>query len=482
MVAVVAVTLVSLSLNSLTVTLLDVAVSSSEMAGRQVQAFLLRRLTESLEAVSPKPVTLAATRDFWNTTVSKDADLAALLEQTMAQSRSIVEISIASDHGVIIASSNPQTRGAVMKLHEDLRSVREANPLGRIVAILNSDTDYETRVPLGLADQKDAIYTIQILISPVLLRASTMPALRGILLASGLALMAAFFLAWWSATLALRPLARIGHILDDIASGRQLPPPNSEDARELAIIEDKLSLLGERFRDAREEATRGQLDAQLALARRLTAINSLTGRVAHEIKNPLNAINLRLETLRAGMAGEDPGVDEEFAVLSSEVMRLDRVVRTFLDFNRPVDLHREPVDLVDMVAGIIAFLEPQAEAQGVTTAFVHPDDPVVIDASRDLLRQALLNIAVNAIEAMSEGGALRVQVQSNPPAVSIADTGPGIAPDQLEKIFQLYFTTKPQGSGIGLAMAFRTAQLHGGTIEVKSEMGKGTEFRMVLGK
>ena len=183
------------------------------------------------------------------------------------------------------------------------------------------------------------------------------------------------------------------------------------------------------------------------------------------------------------MADETPDdVDEQFAVLTAEVMRLDRVVRTFLDFNRPVDLNPEPVDLMEAAAEMLSFIEPEAAAHGVRTSFARPDGAIVMDAGRDLLRQALMNIAVNAIEAMEGGGDLTVRVERNKEtcAVVIADTGPGIPPDQIEKVFQLYYTTRPQGTGIGLAMAFRAAQLHGGTIEVKSEMGKGTEFRMIL--
>ena len=508
MVAIVAVTLVALSLNSLTVTLLDVAISGSEMAGSQIQAFLLRRLSESIENVATRPATLPETRDFWNAAIAKDADLAALLEQTMAQSRSIVEIGVANDGGIIMASSNPQSRGAVMTAREDLRGVREASPLGRVTAILTPRGDYETRIPLGIAGKPTGVagrqyplFTIQILVSPVLLRDATLPALRSVVVASGFALIAAFLLAYWSAHLALKPLARISHIIDDIVSGQALPPPgrHSEDARELAIIESKLSLLGERFRGAQEDAThlrstlegalekldlgtRRQLESQIALARRLTAINSLTGRVAHEIKNPLNSIALRLEMLRARMATETPDADEQFAVLSSEVMRLDRVVRTFLDFNRPVELNPEPVNLAETAAEVLTFIQPEAAARGIRTFCERPAEATIIEADRDLLRQALLNIVVNAVDAMEHGGELTVRVERGDDtcAIVIADTGPGIPPDQLGKIFQLYYTTRPQGSGIGLAMAFRAAQLHGGTIEVNSEMGQGTEFRVVL--
>jgi len=510
MVAIVAVTLVALSFNSLTVTLLDVAISSSEMAGRQIQSFLLRRLPESIAGAASPPATLPETRDYWNTVVSNDADLAALLEQTMAQSRSILEIGVANDDGLIIASSNPQSRGALMRTRPDLHALRDDSPLGRIVAILVPDGDYETRVtlgiagkPQGIAGKKDALFTIQILVSPVLLRDAALPELRYVAGASGLALAVAFLIAYWSASVALKPLARIGHIIDDIVSGRDIPPlgaHHAEDARELALIEAKLALLGERFRGAREDATqlrstlegalekldlgtRRQLESQIALARRLTAINSLTGRVAHEIKNPLNSIALRLEMLRSRMSAETPDVDEEFSVLAAEVMRLDRVVRTFLDFNRPVDLNPEPVDLAQTIADILSFIEPEAAASGIRISFVRPDEAVVMEAAgRDLLRQALLNIAVNAIEAMENGGDLTVRIERGEDtcAIVIADTGPGIPPDLREKIFQLYYTTRSHGTGIGLAMAFRAAQLHGGTIEVKSDVGKGSEFRVVL--
>jgi signal transduction histidine kinase len=514
MVAIVAITLVALSLNSLTVTLLDVAISGAEMAGRQIQSFLLRRLPESLETAQAHPASLAATRDFWNNIVSNDADLSALLEQTMAQSRSIVEIGIANDEGIILASSNPRSRGGSMEGKQDLRALRDAGPVGRITAILFPRNDYETRVALGIAGNKPpdasgkgALYTIQILVSPVLLRAFTLPALQGVAVASGLALAAAFFLAYWSANLVLGPLVRIGLIIDDIVSGHEIPPPrHDQDARELAVIEAKLSMLGKRFRGAQEDATqlrstlenalekldmgtRRQLESQIALARRLTAINSLTGGVAHEIKNPLNSIALRLEMLRSRVAGETPDdVDEQFAVLSSEVTRLDRVVRTFLDFSRPVDLNPERVDLAELVADVLLFIEPEAAGKGIRTSFIRPENPVVIEAGRDLLRQALLNIAVNAVEAMAGGGDLTFRIERSFQidrneencVIVITDTGPGIPPDQLEKIFQLYYTTRPHGTGIGLAMAFRAAQLHGGTIEVDSVMGKGTSFRLVL--
>jgi hypothetical protein len=312
--------------------------------------------------------------------------------------------------------------------------------------------------------------------------------------------MAAFLLSWWAASLALRPLDRIGHLIDNIAAGKALETSRSRDAaQEFAVIESKLSLLGERYRDAREDATRlrsnlegvlEKLDAetrrhfenQIGIARRLTAINSLTARVAHEIKNPLNSIALRLEMLRGRMAEESPDSEPEFAIISEEVTRLDRVVRTFLDFNRPVELALEDLDLAEEVTDILRLMEPEAQKKGIAASCRRPSKAIVVKADAGLLRQALLNIVVNAIEAMEQGGELVIEIteDSETCSIRIADTGPGIPREERDKIFHLYFTTKPRGTGIGLAMTFRAIQLHGGTITVDSEPGQGTAFQITL--
>jgi hypothetical protein len=290
-------------------------------------------------------------------------------------------------------------------------------------------------------------------------------------------------------------------MIDGIVSGQAPDPPNGSDqaTREVAIIESKLSVLGERFRDARHDATqlrssldlamskldaeaRKQIENQFVLARRLTAINSLTARVAHEIKNPLNSIALRLELLSSMLSGEVPGAEAEITILSQEVTRLDRVVRTFLDFNRPVDLAMENVDMARLIAGIGQFLEPEAERANIRTVLNRPKSPVLVSGDAGLLRQAFLNIAVNAIEAMAEGGTLGYEVAARDGAceVRITDTGMGISPELREKVFQLYFTTKIKGTGIGLAMTYRAIQLHGGAIELESEPGQGASFRITL--
>jgi signal transduction histidine kinase len=127
-------------------------------------------------------------------------------------------------------------------------------------------------------------------------------------------------------------------------------------------------------------------------------------------------------------------------------------------------------------------MEPEAARKDIRMHCERAPEPVMVKGDAGLLRQALINVAVNAIEAMENGGELSVAVgrNANSCSIRIADTGPGIPPDQIDRIFQLYFTTRPQGSGIGLAMTSRAVQLHGGSIAVESEPGRGATFEISL--
>jgi signal transduction histidine kinase len=230
-----------------------------------------------------------------------------------------------------------------------------------------------------------------------------------------------------------------------------------------------------RLRDP--EATR-QIGRQLQTADRLSAISRLTKGVAHEVKNPLNAILMHVELARMKLAHQDYDLDQQMDIITSEIMRLDRVVKTFLDFTRPVQLNLSDVPLKDFMEEIAGLARPQAAASGVEIVEAIQVEDAVITVDIDLLKQAVFNIVVNAIEAMQEGGMLRLEasLKGNDAEIRIADTGPGIPPEVKEKIYDLYFTTKQHGSGIGLAMTYRIVQLHDGTIDFASEPGRGTTF------
>lgn len=229
----------------------------------------------------------------------------------------------------------------------------------------------------------------------------------------------------------------------------------------------------------RDAETRKQLATELDISRRLAAISRLTGGVAHEIKNPLNSIALRLELLRGRIQETSPESQGEINIISQEIRRLDRVVKTFLDFTRPVDFSAQDVDVATIAKEVAALVTPQAATQKVQVDFQTEPEKIIIRADRDLLKQAILNVVMNGIEAMKQqGGKLRVfvGVEADNCVLTIADDGPGIPETNKSKVFQLYFTTKEKGTGIGLAMTFRAVQLHNGTIEFSSEPGKGTTF------
>lgn len=231
----------------------------------------------------------------------------------------------------------------------------------------------------------------------------------------------------------------------------------------------------------RDPATLEHLENQLDFATKLAALNRITAGVAHEVKNPLHAMVLHLELLNAKLAsGGDAGTHVD--VLVSEVNRLNRVVQTFLDFNRPVQLRLKLVDLTMLVREVL-LLAGDMSQQGIHFAENYAIEPLPVKVDVDLLKQALLNIVLNGCQAMPEGGTLTIEtgrLVDGQVEVMIADEGPGVPEEIREKIFNLYYTTKPQGSGIGLAQAFRAAQLHDGRVLLDSESGKGACFRIIL--
>ncbi len=566
----------------------------AEIAGQQITNLLIVRLHEretanTIPAGTDRKQALTAM-------VQSDRNLVSLLETTMAQARSIIEISIADRRNIVIASSNPLRAGTQMPVRPELNQLRTAGTFQRILPLIKGATDYQILVPLGLQSEPTPVFAIHVLVSSVLLRDELYPAVRRVAIWGIWALLASILLAWLSARLAVRNLSRISGAIDRISSGEDpLAGPKSESAdREFAAIESKLNLLGHRVRgvaelranvqtvmealeeaillfdsrnsvmlaggaverllgwrppsiigwsldqvlpratpigaiafqafeshemikdavvdhsrdgiadvlivsidftpDPREpggstalmrirnSAAHHQLESHLGLSARMDAISRITSGVAHEIKNPLNSIAVRLDNLQSWAVNSSPEAEEEIQFIVQEVNRLDRVVRTFLDFTRPVELARDQVDLIGLLRGIGGLLEPDATRRAVQIRFSVPTKSVYVRGDEDLLTEAMMNIANNAIEAMPLGGVLSITVTEAGEgcSVTIADTGTGIPDSQREKIFELYFTTKKDGSGLGLPMAFRAIELHGGAMEVESQLGKGTSFHLNL--
>jgi len=492
------VTLVTLSLSglyldSLVNSLWAAAFERSELASEQVNAFIVDHINQHAQEYEA-PSSVEQTKALWRDIVLNDRDISNTLERTMALSPSIVEINVAGQSGEILASSNPSRAGMMLTPLTNFSEWRSRPFYRRVPDLMARRADYQVAVPLGIAGQSEPVFIIQVVASSVLLRNALLPEIQTMAAFSGGALLVSLLLTALFANRVLRPVRRIEQTIDRIAQGSAVDEAEvailPDQPKEFAALYSKLDLLGQKFRGARQDANKlkqnldemvERMASQLDVATRLAAISRISGGVAHEIKNPLNAIALRLDLLRARvMAGApEEGLTPEIDVLSREVRRLDRVVKTFLDFSRPVDVRLTEVDLAALAKDVTILMTPQARVAGIEMTYEDQGRTALMRGDADLLKQAILNLVVNATEAMKNGGHLRVSVcqEGDSVAIEVADDGPGIPPEVREKVFQLYFTTKERGSGIGLAMTYRAVQLHNGTVDFVSDSG-GTTFRL----
>jgi signal transduction histidine kinase/HAMP domain-containing protein len=281
---------------------------------------------------------------------------------------------------------------------------------------------------------------------------------------------------------------RLGRIVLDAFALRQdvsLREIEMENGRRAQISLDFISERGVPIgalltvRDA--ESVR-RLGNEIELSRRLAAIGRLTSGVAHEVKNPINAIVIHLEILRERILQLDPESRRHMDIINKEIHRLDRVVQTLVDFSRPIELKLTRVDLRSLAADVAALAAPEAHVHEVQLVQEMGSEPLPVRVDNDLMKQAILNVVINGIQAMADGGTLtlRAFAAGHAAVLEVRDTGPGIAPEIRDKIFNLYFTTKKTGSGIGLALTFRAVQMHNGAVDLESEPGHGATFRIRL--
>jgi signal transduction histidine kinase len=222
------------------------------------------------------------------------------------------------------------------------------------------------------------------------------------------------------------------------------------------------------------------IESELELSRRMAAIGRLTSGVGHEVKNPINAIVVHLELLKTKLGDASGPAVRHLEVIDTEIHRLDRVVQMLVDFSRPVELDLREQDLRSVVGDVLSLATAELSTRNVTLINQMPSYPLAANVDADLFKQAVLNVILNGAQAMPAGGNLEVVLEEDrkTAVLRITDHGSGIPDEIRDKIFDLYFTTKSEGSGIGLAMTYRIIQLHHGSIEVQSKTGHGSEFRL----
>jgi signal transduction histidine kinase len=283
-----------------------------------------------------------------------------------------------------------------------------------------------------------------------------------------------------------RPIANLSSAAREIASGNlSVRVPHNERT-------DEMGRLSRNFNDMAAELEKKQeLEAKLQQAEKSAVIGRLGSAIAHEIRNPLNYINLTLDHLRSKFAPEEDDRKANFnkltSQLKSEVARINQQISDFLNYSRPANVSLRPIDARPIIEDSLRIVEAQAAEQDIKIAVVEQEEVPEIMGDPEFLRSVFNNLFINAVQAMGqEGGNLSVRLSPDDDLefvrIEVTDTGSGIPQENLEKIFEPYFSTKETGTGLGLAIVQKVVELHDGTITAESVEGEGTKFTVRLPK
>jgi signal transduction histidine kinase len=217
----------------------------------------------------------------------------------------------------------------------------------------------------------------------------------------------------------------------------------------------------------------------------LEELSRLTGGLAHEMKNPLSTIKINLKLISEDLDRNDPKLARplrKIAIVQKETDRLEQILDDFLRYAGRSELQPVITELNELIGDMVDFYMPQAQSHSITMRFGPCREQLVCRVDIVMLKQVLLNLFINAQEAMPVGGELiiRTHKKKNDALIEIGDTGTGIEPERIENIFEAYYSSKPSGRGLGLATANKIIRQHGGTIAVSSEVGRGTLFTILL--
>ncbi|MDC7236013.1 MAG: ATP-binding protein [Spirochaetales bacterium] len=236
-----------------------------------------------------------------------------------------------------------------------------------------------------------------------------------------------------------------------------------------------------------EDVTDKRLEeARLRRAESLASMTTMAASVAHEIKNPLGSISIHLQlmqkTLQADRDDCRSDLEEYLTIISEEVERLNSIVVDYLFAVRPMDTHPVPMDINALIQELVTFVQYEVQEAGIQLQEKPDSGLPMLNLDENLMKQALLNIIKNAMAAMPGGGTLEIStfLKDNTVQIKIRDTGTGISKEMVSKIFEPYFTTKENGSGLGLTMVYKVIKEHGGEIRVHSREGEGTTFTILL--
>lgn len=343
---------------------------------------------------------------------------------------------------------------------------KNANDEAHVIPIPTSDGRYYVMVLLKNNKSEAAWRAAQPLLATL-----------GILLISTLVTM---YLVWRFT----RPLTNLSSAAQEVAAGNlSVRVPDFDRTDEMGQLARNFNEMTSELEKTRE------LEAQLQQAEKSAVIGRLGSAIAHEIRNPLNYINLTLDHLRSKFAPEEPERKATFIKLTSqlkdEVARINQQITDFLNYSRPANVNLRPINARETVEQSLRIVEAQAAENDIKIAVVEHEDVPLIMGDPEFLRSVFNNLFINAVQAMGQkGGKLGVKISPDAEFVQIeiTDTGNGIPLENQQKIFEPYFSTKETGTGLGLAIVQKVVEMHNGTVDVESVEDEGTKFTVRLPK
>lgn len=412
--------------------------------------------------------------------LTSEAEHSRLMEYLeKARSKGINEINIIDIEGEIIDSSNPEKIGKRKDLKKLERGIRRAPQADRGATIL-TQKPYEVVVPVIVGDEHLGYVQINMLLDNIrdLQRANFIKRLMATCMVFTVGIAFTIYLA----RRYTEPIHRLVEDFKKVSAGDLSVTLHVESNDEIGELAQGFNEMVEKLRE------REALEKRLYEAEHLSRVGQLASGIAHEIRNPLNYISLAIDHLRNEVVGQCPARSDEITALADkvreEVRRANYMVVNFMNYGRPLKLRKGYIAYEDLLERTLSVLTERLAEQGVTVVRRLADDLPQLYLDAELMRNCITNFITNGAQAMAEGGTLTLGAEPDDEAgwvrLTFADQGCGIAEEDLEKVFQPYFTTKDVGIGLGMAITERIIKAHGGEIQVASSVGNGTVFTVRL--
>jgi signal transduction histidine kinase len=423
-------------------------------------------------------------------TSTGETDEARLREYVDTLSKKgVKEISILSNENEVIASSNPKHKGAHLDpKHKDLIITEK---LGADLGPTAGQKPYNIIVPIIVGDEQFGYVHINMLLDDfsMLIKSNLYKRLAVTLGIFTLGILASL----WLSKKYTQPIEEVVEAAKKVAAGDLSKTLQVEGRDEISELTHSFNEMVERLRQQR------QLEERLRAAERFSTIGQLASGIAHEFRNPLNFISLSIDHLKSQLEANAPSASsstgqaglssreeamEVMVNIKREIHRLNQMVENFLRYGKPQKLHPQEIEIGPLLSEVIDVARHKALEQGITVAIEHSNGLSRVIADREQLKTCFINITANAIQAMPQGGELKVETEMDKRQeeirISFSDTGHGISEESLQRIFQPYFTTKRLGIGLGLALTQRIIHEHGGQITVSSQLNHGTRVVVTL--